>query len=306
MENILKWHCNFDKPNIAIITGEISKLIVLDIDKPSLLPELFKRLPETERTTRVKTPRGYHLYFSDNGNEKIITTNNFLELGIELKYNGCYVVASPSIIEGFKYDFEIPLSKILPFPKIVLEGSEKKEGVYPKKVVEYKQARKYRGQGVACIGQIIDKDLQVGERDSNLYILYNLLLQNKNALNYSQKIVRDKNLSLTKPLPDKEIENIFKKAYNYRCSSIIEKLPYVNCESCEFKFKGGKFKMSNPIIKNLRRLGELSSGEQKVLLFLGSYFQGEEPSQSEIIKVSKLSKPTVSKAMGGLKEKGFI
>jgi DNA-binding MarR family transcriptional regulator len=41
-------------------------------------------------------------------------------------------------------------------------------------------------------------------------------------------------------------------------------------------------------------------------LLLGTYFEGENPLQSEIIKVSGLAKNTVSKAMRGLKEKGFI
>ena len=309
-EECLQFYCEKDnqEPNIAIVTGKISRLVVLDIDDPSKLPELFKLLPEAEKTTRVKTFRGYHFYFSHNGNN-IKTINNFLELGIELKYGGL-VVACPSVIDNFTYSFEIPLSKMLLFPKIVLNGSEKKEGYLPKKVVEYKQVRdinlRYRGQGVACISQIKNRALTVGERTISLFILYNLLLQNKNEEGYSRDFVSKKNLSLTKPLPKKEVENIFKKVYNYRCSSIIEKLPYVNCESCDFKFSGGKFKMSNIIIHNQRKLSELNGSEAKVLLFLGTHFEGEKPSQGEIIRVSGISKNTVREAMKGLKEKGII
>lgn len=302
-EDIFKWDTEYNKPNIAIVTGRLSKLVVLDIDDPLLLPELFKQLPEAERTTRVKTFGGYHFYFSHNGNE-IKSIKNFLKLGIELQANGRYVVACPSVVEGWKYTFEIPLSKMLPFPII-----ERKEGYLPKEVVNYKQGRKqgltYRGKKLACINQIISRGLQVGERTNGLFILYNLLLQNKNSLTYSQKVVRSKNNSLIKPLPGKEVDNIFKKGYKFSCSRIIEELPYVNCESCEFKFKGGKLKMSNILIRNQRKIANLNGSETKVLALLGSYFQGENPSQGEIIRVSGLSKNSVREAIKGLKEKGI-
>lgn len=320
-EACMKWKPNQDKKasfdevvgydtkylncNLGIITGRISSLAVIDVDQIELIPRLFKLLPEAQKTTRVKTRRGYHFYFSDNGNE-IRTTDNFLGLGIELKYNGCYVVACPSIIDNFKYSFEIPLSKMLPFPKIVLNGSE---GYLIKKALEYKQVRdiniKYRGQGVACISQIKNRALTVGERTVSLFILYNLLLQNKNEESYSKDFVIRKNLSLTKQLSKKEVENIFKKVYNYSCSSIIEKLPYINCDNCSFKFKGGKLKMSNILIRNQRKIANLNGSEVKVLALLGSYFQGESPSQSEIIRVSGLSKNSVREAIKGLKKKGI-
>jgi len=37
-------------------------LAVIDVDYPSLLPELKRLLPEVEKTTRVETKRCYHYY----------------------------------------------------------------------------------------------------------------------------------------------------------------------------------------------------------------------------------------------------
>ena len=48
------------------LSGNISKLAVIDVDDPNLLPELEELLPELNGTTRVRTRRGYHYYFSLN------------------------------------------------------------------------------------------------------------------------------------------------------------------------------------------------------------------------------------------------
>jgi len=63
------------------------------------LPELKEILPEIKETTRVRTRRGYHYYFSLNG-EQIKSTSSLFGKRIELKSNGTYVVAPPSIIKG--------------------------------------------------------------------------------------------------------------------------------------------------------------------------------------------------------------
>ncbi|GAJ00542.1 unnamed protein product, partial [marine sediment metagenome] len=116
-------------------------------------------------------------------------------MGIELKANGNYVVAPPSKIDNFTYRFIIPLSKIQPLPEKIIKYLEgtlpgietgiKKGGQAPG--VEYKKGRalslpRYNGQDRYCLKQIIGRELKAGERDSSLFILYNLLLQNKNSL----------------------------------------------------------------------------------------------------------------------------
>ena len=67
IEDIFGWYNNFCDVNIGIVTGNISKLAVIDVDDLNLLPELKEYLPELKETTRVRTRRGYHYYFSLNG-----------------------------------------------------------------------------------------------------------------------------------------------------------------------------------------------------------------------------------------------
>ncbi|GAI67725.1 unnamed protein product, partial [marine sediment metagenome] len=261
-EEILAWSVNFWEPNIALITG--LKLVVIDVDDPSKLPKLFKLLPEAEKTTKVKTKRCFHFYFSNNGKHKIRSTKNLLGLGIELKANGNYVVAPPSKIDNFTYRFIIPLSKIQPLPEKIIKYLEgtlpgietgiKKGGQAPG--VEYKKGRalslpRYNGQDRYCLKQIIGRELKAGERDSSLFILYNLLLQNKNSLEHAKKITILKNNSLVKPLTDPEMEKLFRKGYSFKCSTIRETLPYIECFKCKYRFKGGVLGVGNILVKNI-------------------------------------------------------
>ena len=319
LEDILSWYIRFPGANIGIITGRISKLVVLDVDYPSILPELFKRLPEAEKTTRVKTRRCYHFYFSHNGN-RIRSINNFLNLGCELRAEGRLVVACPSVINDFTYRFIIPLSEIRPLPERITEdlkenlpeiGTGIKEGKQAPGGVEYRKKRvlslpRYNGLDRYCMKQILGRELKTGERDNSLFILYNLLLQNKNRSDHAKKITILKNNSLVRPLTDQELKKIFRKRYRFKCSTIRETLPYIECDKCRFKFKGGGLGMGNIIVKNIRKLSELDPSEQRVLLFLGTVFEGEKPSEYQIAKAVKMDKRTVKKAIENLKEKGII
>ena len=188
------------------------------------MPELKEYLPELKKTTRVRTRRGYHYYFSLNG-EQVKSTSSLFGRKLELKSNGTYVVAPPSIIKAHQYVYEIPLSEMLPIPRLLIEKDLPACGHAQagNKPVSYEEDRKhktfkipkYHGKKADCIRQILSRDLQVGERNNNLFILYNLLLQNKNTKDYSKNLVIEKNRSLSNPLTEPDLKKIFRKAYNY-------------------------------------------------------------------------------------------
>ena len=303
-EDVFDWYDKFTDVNIGIVTGNISKLAVIDVDDLTLLPELEELLPEIKETTRVRTRRGYHYYFSLNG-DYIKSTNSLFGKRLELRSNGNYVVAPPSIIKAHRYVYEVPLSKMLPIPKILIKKEKDPVSyVEDRKDKNYKMP-KYHGQEVNCMRQILSRELEVGERDNGLFVLYNLLLQNNNEKDYSKNIVLTKNKSLTKPLNDKEIEEIFKKSYKYKCSSIGEKLPFVNCDNCKFKFKGGKLKAGNILVRNLSKLKQISNTERGVVCLLGTIFDGEAVTINEIAMCAKMDCRIVKKAIEGLQEEGF-
>ena len=157
-----------------------------------------------------------------------------------------------------------------------------------------------------CIRQILSRDLEEGERNSSLFILYNLLLQNKNTGEYSKKLVVEKNGSLSKPLTELDLKKAYRKAYNYGCSRIRDKLAYIKCEACGYRFKNGKLKDSNILIKNIRILPELSSTQRGIVCLLGTVFEGEYPSINNIAETAKMNYETVKNAIKALKEMRVI
>ena len=304
-EDIFDWYDKFSDVNIGIVTGEISKLAVIDVDDLNLLPELEELLPEIKETTRVRTRRGYHYYFSLNG-DYVESTNSLFGKRLELKSNGNYVVAPPSKIKAHQYVYEIPLSKILPIPKILIKKERE-----PVSNLEYRKQKtfkipKYHGQKVDCLRQILSRDLQEGERNNSLFILYNLLLQNKNTKGYSKKLVIEKNKSLLKPLTGLELKKTYRKAYNYGCSGIRSMLGYIQCNNCKCRYNEGGIGPGNFLIKNINILHKLSNAEAKIALMLGIVYEGENPSVTKISKKTKMNYNTVKNAIIGLKGKGLI
>ena len=68
-EDVFGWYNIFTDVNIGIVTGNISKLAVIDVDDLNLLPELKEYLPERIRGTDTYflwNKWGAHAIFLDN------------------------------------------------------------------------------------------------------------------------------------------------------------------------------------------------------------------------------------------------
>ncbi|MEI6126509.1 MAG: bifunctional DNA primase/polymerase [Pseudomonadota bacterium] len=129
-EEIKAW---FKTPNynLGIVTGKISGLSVVDLDKPEVLQHDSRiTFP---RTPCVKTARGAHLYFRYA--EGVRNFQNRPDLpGLDLRGEGGYVVAPPSIHpNGSQYHWDkkanLETLAIAPFP----------EGLIPVQEIKVKQ-----------------------------------------------------------------------------------------------------------------------------------------------------------------------
>ena len=104
---LTKWKQYFkDEPGrgIGIITGELSNLLVIDVDDEQAEKIVLDHLPENFQTTTVLTPRGgKHFYF--NYKPGLRTTAGLGNTGLDIRTDGGYVAAPPSKVsdEAMKY-----------------------------------------------------------------------------------------------------------------------------------------------------------------------------------------------------------
>lgn len=106
-EEVRAWFHHWPNANVAIVTGTVSGLVVLDIDPKHGGQESLSQLERTHislpRTIEVETGGGgRHLYFSHPGG--IIHNKVGLLPGIDLRADGGYIIAPPSVhISGKQY-----------------------------------------------------------------------------------------------------------------------------------------------------------------------------------------------------------
>lgn len=116
-EDILSWWTETPEANIALVTGAISGVSVIDIDgddgKESFLHNLQGAIP---KTLYHHTPRGAHIIVEYE--EHLKQTAGVLP-GIDIRNDGGYIIAPPSVVDGKPYTVFrnrpiLPLSPIPP------------------------------------------------------------------------------------------------------------------------------------------------------------------------------------------------
>jgi len=308
IREIERWRNQFGETNYAIVCGLVSDLGVIDVDDLKQIPTLLMMLPDLFNTCYVRTKRGYHFYFSLNGNKVKSTSRLFGLKKVELKAEGRYVMSPGSVIEGIEYTFERPFSCILPIPKIIIDLHQE---TY-RETVKTKGAKipTYRGKA-KCIGQILNYDIPEPGREMAYFIAYSKLLEAGNTSEYAKKLIKLSNERLSEPLEEKEIDDKFndKVIYPYGCLRINKELSFIDCSGCQVR---GGLKVESLAMKNFHKLKGLTNSQRAILLILDTYFKGlvgdELPTIGEIRKYSDtyIDYYTVKNALKALKEKGII
>ena len=105
VERIRAWWEQHPIANIGLCTGKASGVVVLDVDRHGKgdgemsLQELQREFGRLPPTCEVLTPNGgRHFYFAHSNGA--VKGRNGLRPGIDLKAEGGYVVAPPSVLEG--------------------------------------------------------------------------------------------------------------------------------------------------------------------------------------------------------------
>jgi hypothetical protein len=102
VEQIRKWWKKWPDANVGIATGKVSNLLVLDIDPrhsgDDSLAELEKQYGElTSKVEVITGTGGTHKYFSFSVDYEIRNSAGHLGEGLDIRGEGGYVVAPPSI-----------------------------------------------------------------------------------------------------------------------------------------------------------------------------------------------------------------
>lgn len=116
-EQVCAWFDAFPSANIGIATGEINGVVVIDVDVDEEkgvdgkegLKELEKNLGNLPETWEAITGRGgRHLYFRYPAGHTISNSASSIANGVDVRGNGGYVVAPPSIHQnGRSYQWEV-------------------------------------------------------------------------------------------------------------------------------------------------------------------------------------------------------
>ncbi|MGD1009857.1 MAG: AAA family ATPase [Candidatus Aminicenantales bacterium] len=95
------WWAERPQPNVAIITGSISDLTVIDCDSPEAVTKIESFLPKTLQVPTVITPRGgRHFYFRCCSE---LRSKSGVHDGIDIKSEGGYILCPPSKTEKGDY-----------------------------------------------------------------------------------------------------------------------------------------------------------------------------------------------------------
>jgi hypothetical protein len=92
--------------NIAIITGSVSDLTVIDIDGPDGIKAMAVNKIELPDTRAVKSPHGWHAWYRYTSDLK---TGTKVIPSIDIKNDGACICAPPSSVEAGSYVFTTDL-----------------------------------------------------------------------------------------------------------------------------------------------------------------------------------------------------
>ena len=103
-EEINNWFNLNPDANIGIVTGRVSNLVVFDFDSASALEYAQETGGLPESTVVVKTGKGFHFYMRHPDFDVASHVNT--DLGLDIRAEGGYVVAHPSVHgSGKKYEW---------------------------------------------------------------------------------------------------------------------------------------------------------------------------------------------------------
>lgn len=178
-QEITQWWTQWPSAMIGIITGKVSgHLAVIDVDAPEQASPVFEQhIPDTMLipTALSPTPGRYHLYFRYPEDVFLRNTAKKVVFGTDLRAEGGYIIAPPSIRGDGKYRWQDELSienvAIPQLPPSLLS-------IYKEYFLSYKSSSSATAlnfqDGASCGAAAM---FQKGRRDDDLFHVANHLVK---------------------------------------------------------------------------------------------------------------------------------
>jgi len=206
---VKEWWCSKSGANVAIVTGKISGLTVVDCDTPTAIEKFEALLPDCFECPIVTTPRGGRHYYFKYCPE--LQSRNDTCDGIDVKSEGGYVLAPPSRTEKGVYKWH---------PTLNLENTESPS--VTKEVLDLLKA------ATPVYSPPPSGILNYGNRDNYLFHAALQLFRDGISLDEVQRIILDMAKVAKPPFPETEALTKIKSAFE-RAARKDRKIGVIRC-----------------------------------------------------------------------------
>jgi len=207
-DEIKKWFEQFNNPNIGIVTGEISNLLVIDCDSQEAIDQIEEMLPENIEIPASSTPRGgRHYYFQHI--EGFPNKANLLK-SIDIRTSGGFIIAPPSVNGNGKIYTWINNNGLSEVPAPILHGSL----LNLLKNANIKDKNTYILDHIANDVPRIGL-FQKGRRDEDLFHFAHQLAKSKTSQQEIREVLEILAKNCNPPFPEKELYIKIESAIKY-------------------------------------------------------------------------------------------
>lgn len=129
-DELREWFTRWPEANIAIVTGKVSGIVVIDFDSQEAID--WAKSKGILETAIVSTGRGLHAYYKYPEGKHIRNSVRINDMDIDIRADGGYCIAPPSIhLTGYIYNWQKPLNNIAEIPDSFLEVNNLTRRVVP-------------------------------------------------------------------------------------------------------------------------------------------------------------------------------
>ena len=217
-EEITEWALQWPNANIGIVTGKISNLFVVDLDKykPEYDPAIELEHFDTLSTPTVLSPKGgNHLYFCYQDG---LTIASGVFPAVDIRGEGGYIIAPPSVNgTGKPYEWIVPLEGITlsALPASFLASIlNKTSTLYSKKMDSIRTPDICTSPSLSSNVHQVHQSLSEGNRNSAIFTVAIGLARGKCDFGLAKQTIEILAKNANPPYDLKEAYESLKSAYN--------------------------------------------------------------------------------------------